>query len=98
VSEPPPALPPPPAGGSPDGQPELTDEQRMLVNLRDVLYEGSWDDFRADLEARRDDRPHVFDTVSESSRMPETIERHLRVVDELERWEQRYGRRLRGST
>lgn len=98
MSEPPPGLLLPPPGDSPDDQPELTDEQRMLVDLRDVLYEGSWEDFRRDLEARRNARPHVFDTVPESGRMPEIIDRHLQVLDELERWEQRYGRRLSGST
>ena len=70
----------------------------MLIDLRDVLYEGSWEDFRDDLKARRDARPHVFDTVPESARMHEIIGRHLRVIAELEHWERHYGCRLRGSS
>jgi hypothetical protein len=69
-----------------------------MVDLRDVLYEGSWEDFRRDLTARRDSRPHVFDTVPECSRLDEIIDRHLQVIEDLSRWEQHYGRRLRGST
>ena len=69
----------------------------MLVDLRDVLYEGSWEDFREDLTARRDSRPHVFDTVPQCSRLEETIDRHLAVIAALEHWERHYGRRLRSS-
>ena len=69
----------------------------MLVDLRDALYEGSWEDFRHDLTARRDSRPHVFDTVPECSRLEEVIDRHLQVIDDLQRWEQHYGRTLRAS-
>lgn len=98
MQEPPAGVPSPAPGSPSDDGPALTDEQRMLIDLRDILYEGSWTDFRQDLEARREERPHVFDTVPESSRMRETIDRHLRLIDELERWEQQHGRRLRGST
>ncbi len=98
MPETPPGLPLPPPGSSPGDQPGLTDEQRMLVDLRDVLYEGRWADFRLDLTARRDSRPHVFDTVPECLRLDEIISRHLRVIEELENWELRYERTLRGST
>ncbi len=90
-------MPIPPPGPSPGDQPGLTDEQRMLVDLRDALYEGSWEDFRLDLTARRESRPHVFDTVPECSRLGEVIDRHLQVIDDLERWEQHHGCKLRGS-
>lgn len=70
----------------------------MLVDLRDILYEGSWEDFRRDLEARQASEPHVFEIVPPTPRLQETIARHLQVIDELDRWERRYGRTLRGTT
>ena len=69
----------------------------MLLDLRDVLYDGSWEDFRHDLQARQESRPHVFDVVRPSPRLKKTIEQHLRVIDELERWERTHRRRLRGD-
>lgn len=98
MSQTPPGCPIPPPGPSPNDGPVLTDEQRMLLDLRDILYEGSWEDFRRDLEARQASRPHVFDIVPPSPRLQETIARHLQVIDELDQWERRYERRLRGST
>jgi hypothetical protein len=95
VSDTPKGTPIPPPGPSPDDLPELTPEQQMLVDLRDILYEGSWEDFRSDLKARRESRPHVFDVVPPSPRLKETIDRHLRVIDELDRWERRHSRTLR---
>ena len=97
MSDLPPEKPIPPTGPSPDDRPVLTQEQQMLLDLRDVLYEGSWEDFRSDLEARQESRPHVFEILPASPRLSETIDRHLRVIDELEDWERRHGRRLRGQ-
>ncbi len=97
MPETPPGLLLPPPGPPPDDQPSLTDEQRMLVDLRDVLYEGSWADFRLDLTARRESRPHVFDTIPECARLNETIDRHMGLIDELERWERHYALKLRGT-
>ncbi len=97
MSDPPPGSPNPPREPSPEGVPALTDEQRMLLDLRDVLYEGSWEDFRNDLKARQESRPHVFEIIPPSPGLKETIERHLGVIDELERWERRHGHRLRGD-
>jgi hypothetical protein len=82
--------------GRPAGQPQLNDEELMLIDLRDVLYEGSWDDFRRDLEARRESRPYVFEIVPTSPELRQTIERHLQVIAALEAWERANGRRLRG--
>ena len=69
----------------------------MLVDLCDILYEGSWEDFRRDLLARQASRPHVFEIVPPSPHLREAIDRHLRLIDDLDGWEQHYGRRLRGS-
>ena len=38
----------------------LTTEERMLVVLKAELYEGSWDEMVADLQARLDGRPYIF--------------------------------------
>ena len=59
----------------------------MLLDIRDTLYEGSWDDFAADLDARLHSRPHVFDVVPDASHFAETIRNHLRIIDELKAWE-----------
>ena len=97
MSDPPAESPLPGPGPSPADPPVLTEEQRMLVDLRDVLYEGSWEDFRSDLKARQESRPHVFDVVPASPRLKGTIERHLRVINELDCWERAHGRKLHGS-
>jgi len=75
-------------------QPPLTDEHRMLLRMRDTLYEGDWGDFARDLEARVSGRAHVFDTVPPNEAMTETIARHLALITEMARWEKRFGRRL----
>src|SRR4051812_21518802 len=38
----------------------LTKEERLLVAIRDELYEGSWDELVADLDARMNRKPFVF--------------------------------------
>jgi hypothetical protein len=38
----------------------MTSEERMLVVLKGELYEGSWDDMVADLQARLEGRPYIF--------------------------------------
>lgn len=65
----------------------LSEEHRMLLRMRDTLYEGSWDDFVHDLKARVTDRPHVFATVPESRGMRSTIERHLLLISQMADWE-----------
>ncbi len=73
----------------------LTDEQRMLLDIRDTLYEGCWEDFKRDLEARRRAQPHVFETVPESPEMLATIDHHLTLIDAMGAWERANGRDLR---
>ncbi len=87
-----------PADANPDLDPSnLTDEQRMLVGIRDTLYEGSWDDFAHDLIARRDAKPHVFDILPATDTLRETIAAHLAQIDRLRRWEQTNGITLRAD-
>jgi hypothetical protein len=38
----------------------MTSEERMLVVLKRELYEGSWDEMVADLQARLEGRPYIF--------------------------------------
>lgn len=73
---------------------QLDSEQRMLVQMRDTLYEGSWDDFEADLRARALGRAHVFESVPMSSQMKATIDRHLALIDEMRTREACEGRLL----
>ncbi len=73
----------------------LTDDHRMLLQIRETLYEGSWEDFIRDLEARAAGRPHVFELVPASDRMKATIAGHLRMIDEMRKWEAALGRPLR---
>ena len=73
----------------------LTEDHRMLLKIRDTLYEGSWEDFIHDLEARAAGRPHVFELVPASASMKATITSHLRMIDEMRKWEAALGRPLR---
>lgn len=66
----------------------LTEEHRMLLQIRDTLYEGSWEDFVCDLRARAGGRPHVFETVPDSSAMKAAIENHLTLIEAMRAWEQ----------
>ncbi len=75
----------------------LTDDHRMLLNIRDTLYEGSWSDFRHDLEARCNEKPHVFETVPESPHMLKVIRYHLQLIAQMSDWELNCGAILRGN-
>lgn len=80
--------------GITDGQFPLTEQHRMLLNMRDTLYESSWADFERDLHARAENHPHVFETVPTSPEMKATIGTHLAMIDDMRRWEERAGRLL----
>ncbi len=75
----------------------LTDDQRMLLRIRDTLYEGSWEDFVHDLRARAEGRPHVFEIVPASERMKATITGHLAMIEQMQSWEAAHGRALRAD-
>ncbi len=90
-------LPPTPRDADlhPDGaEPSLSDEHRMLIEIRDTLYEGNWEDFARDLESRRRGEPHVFETMPATPEMQETIRTHLRLIEEMQTWERAHGRVL----
>ena len=69
----------------------LSDEERMLIRLRDELYEGSWDQFVDDLKARLAGKPHIFEIGPVSDRLKETINNHLRMIDRLRALEKQLG-------
>ena len=52
----------------------MPSEERMLVVLKRELYEGSWDEMVADLQARLEGRPYIFKLAH-------------RIADDLERIE-----------
>jgi hypothetical protein len=62
----------------------LAPEESNLLVLREILYEGSWDEMVADLEARRQGKPFVFKL---QSRIEEDLERikKLRAYEEASR-------------
>lgn len=72
----------------------LTDEHRMLLRMRETLYEGHWDDFEQDLRARAQDRPHVFETIPPSPQVKATIDRHLVLIGEMQAWEAQHDKTL----
>ncbi len=67
----------------------LTEDERMLVLLRDELYEGDWDEFVQDLQDRLEGRPHLFDIQPASPRLRETIRQHLQLIERLRELETR---------
>jgi hypothetical protein len=54
----------------------MSSEERMQVVLKVELYEGSWDDMAADLQARLDGRPYIFKLAH---RITEDLERIRRL-------------------
>jgi len=66
----------------------------MLLQVRELLYEGNWDDFEQDLRARLAGMPHVFDTIPDTPGMKATITRHLALIDRLRQAERNLGRAL----
>lgn len=56
----------------------LTREERVLVLLRDQLYDGSWDDLELDLRARKERKPSIFKL---NTRIEEDLERIVRLKD-----------------
>ncbi len=55
----------------------------MLLALRDELYEGRWELFERDLQARLEGRPHVYEIGPVTDRLRETIQEHLRLIQGL---------------
>ncbi|MCH8147562.1 MAG: hypothetical protein IH987_06140 [Planctomycetes bacterium] len=75
----------------------LSEEHRMLLRMRDTLYEGSWEDFVRDLRTRANHEPHVFDTIPDTPGLEATIRRHLDLITHMKSWEQTNGRLLQAG-
>lgn len=58
----------------------LSKEEKQLVALKELLYDGSWDEIIADLKARRSGKPHVF-------RLETRIEEDLFRIEKLRAYE-----------
>ena len=60
----------------------MTQEEKMLVTLRDELYDGQWDEMETDLEERLAGRPYVFKLISRIEDDLARIRRMKAVEDE----------------
>jgi hypothetical protein len=58
----------------------LADEDRMLIRLREELYEGRWDAMLADLNDRLRGKPYIF-------RLASRIQDDMARVEKLSRFE-----------
>jgi hypothetical protein len=54
---------------------QLSGDERMLVSLRDELYEGSWDQMLKDLKDRLEGKPYIFKLVNRISADIQRIEK-----------------------
>ena len=68
--------------------PALSKEEKLLIILRDELYEGSWDELRKDLDARLDGKPYIF-------KLAERLEEDLERIERLQQYEIEHGINLR---
>lgn len=54
---------------------QLSGDERMLVSLRDELYEGSWEQMLKDLKDRLEGKPYIFKLVNRISADIQRIEK-----------------------
>lgn len=57
--------------------------ERVLIELRDQLYEGSWERVLQDLRARQRGEPYIY-------RLSQTIARDIEAIERLQRYEQEH--------
>ncbi len=62
--------------------------ERLLITLRDELYEGSWDKMLRDLKDRLDKRPYIF-------KLSSRIETDMAAIEKMNRYEDEHGINLR---
>jgi hypothetical protein len=62
----------------------LSEEEIMLVRLRDELYDGRWDSMLADLRDRLQGKPYVF-------RLAHPIQDDIDRIERLNRFERQHG-------
>jgi hypothetical protein len=66
----------------------LTSGERLLVTLRDELYEGSWEKMLQDLKDRLEKRPYIF-------KLSSRIETDMAAIEKMGRYEEEHGINLR---
>ncbi|HOX08424.1 MAG TPA: hypothetical protein PK280_18660 [Planctomycetota bacterium] len=66
----------------------LTGGERLLVTLRDELYEGSWDLMLEDLRDRLEKRPYIF-------KLSSRIEADMAAIEKLRAYEAKENVNLR---
>jgi hypothetical protein len=61
----------------------LESHERVLVDLKDQLYEGSWERILDDLRSRLDNKPYLF-------KLSQTISRDLAAIERMKSYEMRH--------
>lgn len=62
----------------------LSREERLLIALRDVIYDKTWEGLREDLNSRRDRKPYVI-------KLATRIDDDLARIEKLESYENENG-------
>ena len=57
--------------------------ERVLVDLKDLLYEGSWERVLSDLRAARENKPYIY-------RLSNAIDRDLKAIERMQAYEARH--------
>jgi len=58
--------------------------ERVLIDLKDHLYEGSWERILEDLRARLEGKPYIF-------KLSQTIARDIAAIERMKAYELRQG-------
>lgn len=62
---------------------QLKEYEHVLLDLKEILYEGSWDRITTDLLNARDEKPHVY-------RLSHAIDRDLKAIERLKAFEEKH--------
>lgn len=62
----------------------LSPEEKILITLRDELYSGSWEGVVADLKARLEGKPYIFQLATR-------IEEDIARIEKLRKYEREHG-------
>ena len=62
----------------------LSREEAQLIALREILYDGCWEEIIKDLEARKEGKPFVF-------KLQTRIEEDLQRIEKLKSYEAEHG-------
>lgn len=66
----------------------LTRQERLLLELRDLFYDGAWDGLRKDLEARQKRKPFII-------KLNTRVEADLEFIAKLQAYEEEHKINLR---